>query len=58
VDMRILCIIPKLRRDFVTKFNEGSDQTKELSVLVNNAGYGGGGKGGLTNDGIEWYFQV
>ncbi len=56
--MRILCIIPKLRRDFVTKFNEGSDQTKELSVLVNNAGYGGGGKGGLTNDGIEWYFQV
>jgi NAD(P)-dependent dehydrogenase (short-subunit alcohol dehydrogenase family) len=32
--------------------------SRKLDVLVNNAGYGGGGPGGITEDKLEWYFQV
>jgi NAD(P)-dependent dehydrogenase (short-subunit alcohol dehydrogenase family) len=32
--------------------------SRKLDVLVNNAGYGGGGPGGITSDKLEWYFQV
>lgn len=49
-------------RKMASMFNSGpgaaGSEPRKLHVLVNNAGYGGGGPGGITEDKLEWYFQV
>jgi len=41
--------------DFVDNLRQ---KHENISVLVNNAGYGGGGEGGMTKDGVELNYGV